>query len=148
MKIYTWPSAVFVLILYSIPAIFTWLLTEENTLNHPGVIQLPGKPLDVAVVPTAGAQAPRLIVAIDSGEAGQAKSLNVFSLTTSNGRLSTESTSYMNDDAAEAEELEITEKEVRSLLYNVESMRKQPAEQGEEDGNEDPDVAAVAEQTA
>lgn len=39
------------MITYSISAIFTWQITEDNELKYPGIIQLPGNPLDLSVCP-------------------------------------------------------------------------------------------------
>lgn len=132
------------LTLSSIKAIFAWQLTEDNTLNHPGVIQIPGNPLDIAIVSTADA-APKLVVAADPSGTSQAKSLSIFTLTTNGGRLSTETAVVVNDDAIEIGELEITEKETRGLLYNVETLRKQPTEQGGEDAAEEQGMVAEGE---
>lgn len=57
-------------------------------------------------------------------------------------KLATENTIVVEDGELEAEELDIPEKELKSLLYNTESLRKQATEQGEEAGDEE-DVVEV-----
>lgn len=74
---------------------------------------------------------PRIIGAIDPGEEGQAKSLHVFSLVDSNGRLSVDQDVTVHDSAVEADELDVSAADVRRLLYNTESLRKYSGETGE-----------------
>lgn len=57
-------------------------------------------------------------------------------------KLATENTIVVEDGELEAEELDVPEKELKSLLYNTESLRKQATEQGEEAGDEE-DVVEV-----
>lgn len=125
--------------LCSIRAIFSWELTDDGDdtrLSHPVITQLPGNPLDVAV---AAAAPPKVIVSVDPGEMFQARSLHVLSLTLNEHRLSVESDLTVRDDADADEELDVTEAEVRRLLYTVENLRKQPSE-AEASGPADADV--------
>ncbi|KAF7559784.1 hypothetical protein G7046_g4373 [Stylonectria norvegica] len=124
-----------------IQAIFSWQLTEANTLNHPSVIQLPGKPLSIAIISTKDSP-PKIINAIDASDPTKAKSLSIFSLTMNNGKLAVESTALVADDDLEAEEMEVPESEIRSLLYTVENLRKQHTERGEDAGADDEEGGA------
>ncbi|KAI9166980.1 tRNA (guanine-N(7)-)-methyltransferase non-catalytic subunit trm82 [Paramyrothecium foliicola] len=110
-----------------IKAIFSWQLTPENTLNHPSIIQLPGNPLHLTLYKPSGA-APTIIAAVDPGEGVKAKSLHVFRLTQTEGRIAVDTDTTVRDDALEADEPEVTEDVVRSLLYTTESLRKQTSE--------------------
>lgn len=111
----------------SIKAIFAWQLTEDNQLNHPSAIQLPGNPLHLSISPSSSPSSlPRIIVAIDpSAEPAASKSLNMFTLTMNEGRLSTDQCSSVDDEALSATETEISPEEVRTLLYSIEQLRKQ-----------------------
>ncbi|KAF4976351.1 hypothetical protein FZEAL_6971 [Fusarium zealandicum] len=117
-----------------ISAIFSWQLTEDDTLNHPAVIQLPGKPLDLAFKPADGDEPPKVIAALDPSDATKARSLAVYSLTMTDQKLATSTAALVNDEDIEATELEVEEKVVRSLLYNTENLRKQATDQDEDQG--------------
>ncbi|KAH6897140.1 hypothetical protein B0T10DRAFT_176834 [Thelonectria olida] len=126
-----------VVICEDIQAIFSWQLAEDNVLNHPSVIQLPGKPLDVEVIPATNERPPQVVTAVDVGEQTQVKSLAIYSLIMTDEKLAVGTTSFVSDGDLETEELDIPEKAVRGLLYTVENLRKQPtAEQDEEQGEE------------
>ncbi|KAI8676918.1 TRNA (guanine-N(7)-)-methyltransferase non-catalytic subunit TRM82 [Fusarium sp. Ph1] len=116
-----------------IPAIFSWQLTQENTLNHPAVIQVPGNPLDLAVKPASGDESPKIIAALDPSDPTKAKGLAIYSLTMTDEKLATSTTALVSDEDVEAAELDVEEKVVKSLLYNTENLRKQ-SEQEEEQG--------------
>ena len=130
------PSIRNVLTSPSIPAIFSWQLTEDNTLHRPAIIQLPGKPLGISVKPATGDESPKIITALDPNDPTQAKSLAIYSLTMTDEKLATSTTALVSDDEIENAELDVDEKVVRSLLYNTESLRKQPTEREEERGEE------------
>ncbi|KPM44697.1 hypothetical protein AK830_g1831 [Neonectria ditissima] len=119
-----------------IQAIFSWQITEENALNHPSVIQLPGKPLDVAFKPAKDSEPPKVIVAVDAGEQTHVKSLAIYSLTMTDEKLAVGTTEFVSDGDLEVEEFDLPETAVRGLLYNTESLRKQPTEQVEEQSGE------------
>ncbi|RGP81528.1 hypothetical protein FLONG3_260 [Fusarium longipes] len=119
-----------------IPAIFSWQLAEDNTLHRPAIIQLPGKPLDLATKPATGEESPRIITALDPSDPAQATSLATYSLTMTDEKLATSTTTLVNDSDIEIAELDVDEKVVRGLLYNTESLRKQPTEREEERGEE------------
>ncbi|KAM0434558.1 hypothetical protein ACHAPT_003654 [Fusarium lateritium] len=122
-----------------IPAIFSWQLTQDNTLNHPAVIQIPGSPLDLAVKPSSGDEPPKIVAALDPSGPTKAKSLAVYSLTMTDEKLATSTTALVSDEDVEAAELEVEEKVVKSLLYNTENLRKQAGqdeELGEVQGTE------------
>lgn len=107
----------------SLNAVFSWRLTDDNLLNCPSLIQLPGKPLHIAASSAEGS-ASVLIVAIDADEETPTKSLHMFSLVLNNGRLAVGVESSVQDDALEVDETPISKEEVRTLLYTLESLRK------------------------
>ncbi|KAJ6785003.1 hypothetical protein PWT90_03688 [Aphanocladium album] len=124
-----------IVICEGVPALFTWqLLKDTNTLTKPGIIQLPGKPLDLAI--TTNRVVVALHVAEDaSGEA--ARALHIIDLELEDGRLAVEEIEPVQDDEPEKEELEMSYKDIRSLFYTVEHLRKQQAsapEDAPEDG--------------
>lgn len=123
------------LLLYSISAIFTWQLTEDNELKYPGIIQLPGNPLHLSVCPQKDdSSPPTIIAALHVLEETQAKSLHVFQLVLSEGRLSVDTDKTVQDDAVEASEADVLDTEVRDLYYTVENLRKTT---GSGDGGQD-----------
>lgn len=61
----------------------------------------------------------------------------MYTLTMNDEKLATEKTIVIEDGELEVEELDVPEKELRSLLYNTESLRKQSTEQGEEAGDDE-----------
>ncbi|KAK7431040.1 tRNA (guanine-N(7)-)-methyltransferase non-catalytic subunit trm82 [Neonectria magnoliae] len=119
-----------------IQAIFSWQLTDDNTLNHPSIIQLPGKPLDIAFKPAKDGEPPRIITAVDAGEQIHVKSLAIYSLIMTDEKLAVGTTTFVTDGDLEAEESDLSESVVRGLLYNTENLRKQPTDQGEEQSGE------------
>ncbi|KAF4123562.1 tRNA (guanine-N(7)-)-methyltransferase subunit TRM82 [Geosmithia morbida] len=115
-----------------VKAILTWQLASDNTFINPGAIQLPGTPLSLAVVaPSTEEGAPsRMIVAMEPDVATPtAKSLCLFTLTTSEGRLAVDQISDEIGDYAIAGDgeshLEASEEEVHGLLYGIGGLRKQ-----------------------
>ncbi|KAF4342788.1 tRNA (guanine-N(7)-)-methyltransferase subunit trm82 [Fusarium beomiforme] len=119
-----------------VPAIFSWQLAQDNILNHPGIIQLPGKPLDLSIQPANNGEAPKIIAALDPNIPTKAKSLAVYSLTMTDEKLATSTIASVNDEDIESTELDVDENIVRSLLYNTEPLRKQSTERDEERGGE------------
>ncbi|KAF4968133.1 hypothetical protein FSARC_4408 [Fusarium sarcochroum] len=119
-----------------ISAIFSWQLTKDNILNHPAIIQLPGKPLDLSIKPANGDEPPKVIAATDPSDPTKAKSLAIYSLTMTDEKLATSTTALVSDDDIEAAELDVEDKVVRTLLYNTENLRKQATERDEERGEE------------
>lgn len=130
----------------SISAIFTWQLLEDKTLTRPGVIQLPGNPLDITTSTTDSAA--HLAVALhipegsDAAATAAARSLHIIRLTMDDGRLAVDTIAPVQDDTQEVEEQDVPEADVRTLFYTVEHLRKQPPG-GTEEGGEEPqgDVA-------
>ncbi|KOS18876.1 tRNA (guanine-N(7)-)-methyltransferase non-catalytic subunit trm82 [Escovopsis weberi] len=108
-----------------IKAIFSWHLAPDNTLNRPGIIQIPGNPIHLTIAPSPAASGPpTLIAAIDPDKDTPARSLHVFALTIDDGRLAVGAESTVHDHALEVLEADISEDEVRQLLYTIESLRK------------------------
>ena len=94
-----------------------------------------------------GPAPPKLAVAMDPGHTPQAKSLQVFSLATTEGRLSVDAEVPVRDESLEAGAMEASEKEIRQLLYVVENLRKNTgADDGE--GPAEGDEAGPAEDQA
>ncbi|GJN68669.1 tRNA methyltransferase [Purpureocillium lilacinum] len=125
-----------------IKAIFTWQLTPDNILNHPGVIQLPANPLQLAVAnaePNSNTL-PKIIVAADPGQASEAKSLQIFALAMSEGRLSVAKELPVHDDKLESSAAEASDKEIHNLLYTVENLRKQTGGTDGEAGEDEPEA--------
>ncbi|KAF5597337.1 tRNA (guanine-N(7)-)-methyltransferase subunit trm82 [Fusarium pseudocircinatum] len=119
-----------------ISAIFSWQLTKNHALNHPAIIQLPGKPLSLSIKPAKGNEAPKIVAALDPSDPTQARSLAVYSLTMTDEKLATSTIASVDGDDIESTELDVDEKTVRSLLYNTEPLRKQATEREEERGEE------------
>ncbi|KAG9505617.1 hypothetical protein J7337_002589 [Fusarium musae] len=119
-----------------ISAIFSWQLTKNHALNHPAIIQLPGKPLSLSIKPAKGNETPKIVAALDPSDSTQARSLAVYSLTMTDEKLATSTIASVDGDDIESTELDVDEKTVRSLLYNTESLRKQATEREEERGEE------------
>ncbi|UKZ77410.1 hypothetical protein TrVFT333_005131 [Trichoderma virens FT-333] len=141
------PMTYILAICEDIKAIFSWKLHDNNELHCPGIIQLPGKPLSLTISPSNDA-APTVIAAIEPDADTKAQSLHAFRLTMTNGRLAVDVESSFKDKEVEANEPEISEEDVRGLLYTVESLRKVvtggPDEEGGSEtpqGNVDSDVA-------
>ncbi|PHH83624.1 hypothetical protein CDD82_6070 [Ophiocordyceps australis] len=109
----------------SIKAIFSWQLTDTNNLNNPGIIQLPANPLHLAIFAPKTA-APSLVLAQDPGLT-KAKSLCSLTLTTDNGRLTSDAELSFHDEAIEADEQHVSAPEIHALLYTVSNLRKQAA---------------------
>ncbi|KAH6606587.1 trna methyltransferase [Trichoderma cornu-damae] len=133
-----------------IKAVFSWKLNQDNELCCPGIIRLPGKPLSLAISPNSDA-APTVIAAIDPGAETKAQSLHAFRPAMNNGRLAAGVETSFNDAAVEARESDVSEDEIRSLLYTVESLRKVATGAQDEEassevpqGNVDSDVAVDA----
>lgn len=112
--------------LLSIEAIFSWQLSNDGILSHPGVLPLPGNPLDLAVAgPSPQESTPRLAVAMDPRPNASSTSLALFTLKLEAGALALDAQSPLRCDTLEAEEPEATADQVRDLLYTVEKLRKQ-----------------------
>lgn len=110
-----------------IKAIFSWTLTEDSELKFPSIIQVPGNPLDLVLSQSDTTKLPSVVVAIDtsSGDGGDsAHSLNVYDLTTNEGKLAVETARPVVYDAEEATDLNPSLDEITSLLYGLENQRK------------------------
>lgn len=81
------------------------------------------------------------MAAIDPEET-PTKSLHVFTLTMSDGRLAVDTDTSVEDEAQEADEVDIPESEIRSLLNTVENLRKYQAAEAADDGKMDVDAEA------
>ncbi|KAM3507081.1 hypothetical protein MY11210_007294 [Beauveria gryllotalpidicola] len=129
-----------------ISAIFTWqLLADDNTLTKPGIIQLPGNPLDIATSTTSSTASIAVALHIPEGSETAAQSLHLIQLMTDDhGRLAVDTIAPVRDDPQETKEQEqdVTEAEVHTLFYTVEHLRKQQASGPEErEGSQQGDAA-------
>ena len=70
-------------------------------------------------------------MALDPGSEVPAKSVQVFSLTLNEGRLSVDSIAHVEEEAVDTPDLEMNPEEVGNLLYNIEHLRKQKEIEGE-----------------
>ncbi|KAG6040858.1 hypothetical protein E4U41_006830 [Claviceps citrina] len=120
-------------------AIFAWELTDEKQLKNPSIIQLPCNPLHITIASPSKDSPPKLIVAMDPGQDTQTKSLHEYTLTLSEGRLSSDVELPLHGQTADDAEMQVSEKDIRSMFYVVENLRKQQGgedgEGGEEDGS-------------
>ncbi|OAA43058.1 Quinoprotein amine dehydrogenase [Cordyceps fumosorosea ARSEF 2679] len=141
------PQTHIVAICEGIPAVFTWQLLEDNTLTRPGVIQLPGKPLDIAESP-ASDDTVSLSVALhvpEGSSAEAARSLHIIRLMVDDGRLAVNTIAPVGDESLESSEQDVVEEDVRTLFYTVEHLRKQQAS-GQEEGETEQQGDSVAEE--
>ncbi|KAG6004442.1 hypothetical protein E4U21_001064 [Claviceps maximensis] len=138
-------------------AIFTWQLPADgNRLQNPSIIQLPCNPLHITVAaaasPSSQDATPRLIVAMDPGQNTEVRSLHEYTLTCTEGRLSSDVQIPLHDPTEEGGEAEacmrVSEKEMRNMFYGVESLRKhrggEDGADGEDSGDGGQDDASAA----
>jgi tRNA (guanine-N(7)-)-methyltransferase subunit TRM82 len=106
----------------SVPALFRYELTGDNTLQHRETIKLPGNLLDVEVVeqPSPGA-APRLLVALDPSEAGSS-SLIVLDKEEAAAVAGWRQSSVENLPAGADIKIGVTE--LQKILYSTDTLRK------------------------
>lgn len=109
-------------------------MTEDGSLKYPGIIQLPGKPLDLVVVP---GDKPTIAVALHTPETSEAKSVHVFELGMNDDRLCVNTDSVLQDNELDQPGLEATDAEIKGLFYTVEQLRKQSGGNEEEGGGQD-----------
>jgi len=83
---------------------------------------------------------PKIIVAADPGQASEAKSLQIFALAMSEGRLSVAKELPVHDDKLESSAAEASDKEIHNLLYTVENLRKQTGGTDGEAGEDEPEA--------
>jgi tRNA (guanine-N(7)-)-methyltransferase subunit TRM82 len=112
-----------------VKAIFSWQLTNTDELKFPSIIQVPGNPLSLALA-QSGTDLPSLVVALDTTEeAGEpkAESLNVYALTTNDGKLAVEAVKPIPASATKSGDADILDapaEEIKRTLYGIESLRK------------------------
>ncbi|TQV97370.1 hypothetical protein V2A60_000013 [Cordyceps javanica] len=120
-----------------ISAIFTWQLLHDNVLTKPGIIQLPGKPLDIAASTTDSTASLAIALHIPEGfDDAAAQSLHIIHLMIDDGRLAVDTIGPVNDAAQEATEQDVAESDIRTLFYTIEHLRKQQTSGLEEDQGE------------
>ncbi|KAK2601716.1 tRNA (guanine-N(7)-)-methyltransferase non-catalytic subunit trm82 [Conoideocrella luteorostrata] len=118
-----------------IKAIFTWQLTNESQLKNPSIIQLPCNPLHITTtVPSSDGSRLKLIVAMDSAQNPEARSLHAYTLTRSENRLSSDVELPIHGQRTDDMEVQVSDKEIRDMFYNIENLRKQGG--GEDAGSE------------
>lgn len=76
-------------------------------------------------------------MALDPVPGSGAKCVHIFQLTSTEGRLSVDVESVLQDDQIETNEAEVSSDDIRSLLYTVETLRKQVAKPEEDDAVEE-----------
>ncbi|QUC19726.1 uncharacterized protein UV8b_03967 [Ustilaginoidea virens] len=106
-------------------AIFTWQLTDKNQLKNPSIIQLPYNPLHVATVAPANGSPLKLIVATDPGQSVEARSLREYTITRTDGRLSSLAELPIHGQDLDGAEIQVSEKEIRNMFYTAGNLRKQ-----------------------
>ena len=130
--------------LYSIPAVFYFELTSENTVIRFQTVILPGNPLDLATLSRDGTVR-HVVVALDTSEAedpSSATAKRLLTLDWDNHALVLQPVFTFLDAEQDAAEPDTDPVEIRKLFYTVEALRKR--EFAEEDGVEQ-DVVATAE---
>ena len=134
------------LTVHSVPAVFYFEVTRENTIIRFQTVILPGTPLDLATLSRDGTVR-HVVVALDAsslapdptgGSTTAAKRL--LTLDWDNHALVLQPVFTFLDAEQDAAEADATPAEIRKLFYNVEALRKYDAP--EEDGGE-PEVAAA-----
>ncbi|KAG6158665.1 hypothetical protein E4U37_005354 [Claviceps purpurea] len=124
-----------------IKAVFIWqLIAHENLLKNPSIIQLPHNPLHITTTasttsPSSQDTTPILIVAMDSGRSAElVRSLHGYTLTRSQGRLSSDVEIPLHGQTVDEAEMQVSEKDIRTIFYGVENLRKQRVFEDGEDG--------------
>ncbi|QPH01344.1 hypothetical protein C2857_005543 [Epichloe festucae Fl1] len=121
-------------------AIFTWQLIDGNQLKNPSIIQLPCNPLHITTTASPSSPSddspPKLIVAMDPGRNTEARSLHEYTLTRSEGRLSSDVELILHGQTADDAEMQVSEKDILNMFYNVENLRKQQDGEEGEDGED------------
>lgn len=97
-------------------------------MKFPSIIQVPGNPLDLALA-QSGTNLPGLVVSLDSSEGSEAvkaESLNVYELTTNEGKIAVGAMKPIADGAADSDDADIegSAEEIKRILYGIESLRK------------------------
>jgi tRNA (guanine-N(7)-)-methyltransferase subunit TRM82 len=105
----------------SVPALFRYELTGDNTLQHRETIKLPGNLLDVEVVeqPSPGA-APRLVVALDPSEAGNSSLIVLDKAAEAAAGWRQSSVENLPAGA----DIKIGATELQKILYSTDTLRK------------------------
>ncbi|ATY59393.1 Quino amine dehydrogenase [Cordyceps militaris] len=130
-----------------ISAVFTWQLLHDNTLTRSGIIQLPGKPLDIATSMTSDAASLAIALHIpERSEACGAQSLHIIRLMNDDGRLTVDTVAPVHDESQEVQEQTVAEVDVRMLFYTVAHLRKQPVGGGLEEVEGEQQEGTVAEE--
>ena len=80
---------------------------------------------------------PTVVTALHVPEEAKAKSLHVFQLALSEGRLSVDTDKTVQDDDVEASEADVSDAEVHDLYYTVENLRKTTGTGGDDAGLEE-----------
>ncbi|KAK2065818.1 WD repeat domain-containing protein [Colletotrichum caudatum] len=114
----------------SVPAIFVLRLSEENTLTHVQTVSTPGNPLHVAPI-ASDSSLTSILAAIDPAENDSATN-GIVSFRWTGAAFSSQDLGIQ--DAAVGEgEFDMSQEQMRKLLYNIEDLRKRGEdEQGDE----------------
>ncbi|KAK1978048.1 WD repeat domain-containing protein [Colletotrichum cereale] len=129
----------------SVSAIFVLRLSEENTLTHVQTISTPGNPLHVAPI-ASDSSLTGILAAIDPAENDSAPN-GIVSFRWTGAAFSSQDLGIQ--DAAVGEgEFDMSQEQVRKLLYNIEDLRKRGEDdQGDEAEQEEQPPRQEQEQT-
>ncbi|KAL2757466.1 hypothetical protein ACRALDRAFT_1068045 [Sodiomyces alcalophilus JCM 7366] len=116
-----------------VPAIFILRITDESSIVHVQTLSCPGAPLDLTPVYTEQGALSKLLVALDTSGVENATS-SVSSLVWDQGSFVLDPKFHVKDSGLDANEEELSEGDVRALLYNVEDLRKQPIHLNDDEG--------------
>ncbi|CRK37272.1 hypothetical protein BN1723_004318 [Verticillium longisporum] len=138
------PSSLIFVTCEGVPAIIIFQTDAESIVKHHSLIPTSGNPLHIAHISGRDGVPARAIVALDPGEATEP--VETLSLSLAGGAVTAESFK-LQDDEVTAAEAEVSQAEVRKLLYSVEDLRKhdfdgdEAAEEGK-NGQEDKGTGA------
>ncbi|KAK2046985.1 WD repeat domain-containing protein [Colletotrichum somersetense] len=114
----------------SVPAIFVLRLSEENTLTHVQTVSTPGNPLHVAPI-ASDSSLTSILAAIDPAENDSAPN-GIVSFRWTGAAFSSQDLGVQDAVVGEGE-FDMSQEQVRKLLYNIEDLRKRGEdEQGDQ----------------
>ncbi|KAH0436986.1 WD repeat domain-containing protein [Colletotrichum camelliae] len=127
------PVPVVLVVCESVPAIFVLRVSEQNTLSHVQTVSLPGNPLHVAPI-SSDSPLSTILVTIDPAESSTVDN-GLVSYKWTGAAFSTTQDFVPQDASLTESEFDLTQEQVRKLLYNIGDLRKKNEEQSE-DGEE------------
>ncbi|KAF9879859.1 WD repeat domain-containing protein [Colletotrichum karsti] len=122
------PNPVVLAVCEGIPSIFVLRVSDQNTLSHVQTVSLPGNPLHVAPISSDGTLN-TILVAVDPAESS---TIGIVSYKWTGAAFSTTQDFTPQDASLSESEFDLTNEQVRKLLYNIGDLRKKgDDEQGE-----------------